>query len=332
MSSRTDHDEALRLKLEQWAADGLLSTEQAAAILDHERAAESSPGRIPLASEAVGYIGGALILAAVALVVGRRWDEFDAPARIAVLAIPTLLLTFAGWWAGSSDEPALVRLGSLLWFLSCAGLAGTLTVVFVDAMYDGDPPEHGGLLLVAGGVAVWSGVEWWMRKLPLQHAAFFIASMLAVCGVVNGLEGIRDTDYSPIAWGAAVWIFGLVWTGLGIGNRLTPTVLARVLGSAAMLAAAQLVAADARVAGLWLGLATTALLIGIGVNKSVVPELLVGTAGAFQWSPQFAIYYLADAFGAEVALFAVGALLLGAAALLARTYRRVLSAERATLR
>ena len=96
------------------------------------------------------------------------------------------------------------------------------------------------------------------------------------------------------------------------------------IGAAAMLGGAQVITVDARVTGLWLGVLTAVLLIVFGVATSVVPELLVGTAGAFQWAPQFALYYLADAFGADVALFVVGAFLLAAAALLTRTYRHVL--------
>ena len=328
MTNQTDRADELRRKLEEWTNDGLISAEQAAAILQHERDAPRSQGRIPLAAESVGYIGGALILAAVALVIGRRWDSLGAPARVTVVAVPTLVVALAGWWAGRSKEPALVRLASLLWFMSCAGVAGSLTVAFIDALYDGDPPRHGGLLFVSALVAAWSGVEWWMRKAPLQQLAFFVASLVTVCGLVDGLEGVRTTHYSTIVWGVAVWLFGLTWTMLGVTDRLTPAILARVLGSAAMLGAAQVITADARVAGLWLGGATAAMLIAAGVVRSTVPELLVGTAGVFQWSPQFAIYYLADAFGAEVSLFAVGVLLLGAAAFLARTLRRVRGGHR----
>ena len=66
------------------------------------------------------------------------------------------------------------------------------------------------------------------------------------------------------------------------------------------------------------------LLIAIGVWQADLLLLLLGAAGLFQWAPQLAIYYLADAIGTEVTLLVVGVLLLGVAFAFTRLYRRVL--------
>jgi hypothetical protein len=213
----------------------------------------------------------------------------------------------------------------VLWVLSAAALAGTMIVVFADVMYDGNPPEHGGPLLVGGVVAVWAGVEYALRRLPLQQLVLFAASLATVLGVINALEGGRDQAFSTIVWGLAVWAFGAAWTALGVSEHLEPSEVARLIGPATVLIGAQVVRADAEVLGLWLGLVSAALLIGVGVWRADLLVLLAGAAGLFQWAPQLAVFYLADAIGTEATLLVVGVLLLGVAYAFTRLYLRVRS-------
>ena len=219
---------------------------------------------------------------------------------------------------------------SAVWVLSVAAVAGAIAVVFVDAMYLGDPPAHGGLLFVGGMVAVWAGGEYALRRLPLQQLAFFAASLVTVLGCVDALQAGRDRGFSTIVWGLAVWGFGTVWTALGVRGRFTPSEVARLIGPATLLIGAQVVRSDAHahvpgVLGLWLGLGSALLLIAVGVWRADLLVLLVGAVGLFQWAPQLAIFYLADAIGTEATLLVVGLLLLGAAYAFTRLYRRVRS-------
>jgi hypothetical protein len=218
-------------------------------------------------------------------------------------------------------------MGSVVWVLSTVALAGAMTVVFVDLLYDGDPPEHGGLLFVGGFVSVWAGVEYALRRLPLQQLVLFAALLVTVLGVVNAFEAGRDRDFSTIVWGVAVWAFGVAWTALGASGRLEPSEVARLVGPATVLFGSQLIRVDAEAFGLWMGLASAALLVAGGVWRTDSLVLLGGTVGLFQWSPQLAIFYLADAIGTEVTLLVVGVLLLAVAYAFTRLYRRVRAAE-----
>ena len=76
-----------------------------------------------------------------------------------------------------------------------------------------------------------------------------------------------------------------------------------------------------------MGLASAALLVAVGVWRTDLLVLLGGAVGLFQWSPQLAILYLADAIGTEVTLLLVGVLLLAVAYTFTRLYRHVRSTE-----
>jgi hypothetical protein len=174
-------------------------------------------------------------------------------------------------------------------------------------------------------VAVWAGVEYALRRLPLQQLALYGALLVTVLGVVDALESVREQSFSTIAWGLAVWAFGASWTALGATGRLEPSDVARLVGLATVLVGTQLIRVDAEVFGLWMGLASAALLVAVGVWRTDLVVLLGGAVGLFQWSPQLAIFYLADAIGTEVTLLIVGVLLLAVAFTFTRLYRRVRS-------
>lgn len=313
----------LERTLREWHEHGLLDAEEIAPILRYEAARAAPRSRIPLVAEAVGYVGSALVFTAIALLIGRRWDELAVAARVAVLAVPALAAAAAGWWVGSQRDEAFERMGSVLWLLSSAAFAGALVVVFVDVFYDGDPPQHGGLLFVSALVALWTFGQYALRRLALQQLALFASLVATVFGVVNAMEASRSRGFSTMVGGLALWGFGVAWTGLGLWRRLMPDELARFFGPAAVLIAAQVVRVDARDLGLWLGLGSAAAFVAIAVARADLIVLFAGTVGLFQWSPQVALHYLADSIGTEATLIVVGALLIAGATVFTRLFQRV---------
>lgn len=316
-------------QLATWRDAGLLDDRQIAPILAFEEAAHGPRSRVPIAAEAVGYVGAALIFGAFAMLVGNNFEDLARPVRVLALGLPAVLAAVAGWFAGRADDPASERLGSVLWVLAAALLAGTLIEVWVDVVHDGDAPAHGGVLFVAAGVLVWAVVAYAMRRAPLQQLVLFGATVATVLGVVDATDAGREPGWSTVAWGSALWAVGAGWAAAGIARRPAPRVLATLLGAGALLVGAQVVRIDNTVAGLWLGIATAAVLLGVGVARADAFVLLAGAAGLFQWSPQVAVYYLEPAVGIEATLLVVGLALLGAALGFARLYRRV-RAGRAT--
>lgn len=310
----------LETLLGAWRDAGLIEPSQIDPILRFEEARAEPHSRFPLAAEAVGYVGAALIVGAVASLVANRFDDLGTGARVAVFAVPAVLAAVAGWWVGTKDDPAFGRLGSVLWVVAAGLLAGTLVEVFVDVVHDGDPPEHGGPLFVGAGVLVWGLVAYLLRRRPLQLLVVFGASVATALGLINAFE---SGDPHATTYALTLWGVGLVWFGIAAARRATPTELAMVLGAATALIGAQILRGETEVLAIWLGMATAAAFVAWGVGRAEVAALLAGAAGLFQWSPQLAIHYLEDTLGTEATLLFVGLVLIGAAAIFTRLYRRV---------
>jgi hypothetical protein len=320
---RAGHQDLAGL-LAEWSDAGLLRAEQIEPILRHEVAKAAPRSRFPLAAEAVGYVGAALVVGAVASLVANRFGDLATPGRVAVFAVPAVLAGVAGWWIGERPDPAFRRLGSVLWVVAALLLMGTLIEVFVDVIHDGDPPEHGGPLFVGAGVLVWGLVAYALRRRTLQLLVVIGASVATALGVVNAVE---TGDPHPAAYALTLWALGLGWFAIGASRRIQPYELPTLVGAAAALIGAQILRPEATVAALWLGLATAAVFVVWGVARAEVTSLLIGAAGLFQWSPQLAIYYLEDTLGTEATLLAVGLVLLGMSAVFTRLYRRARAGE-----
>ncbi|MGD9793929.1 MAG: DUF2157 domain-containing protein, partial [Acidimicrobiia bacterium] len=148
----------LRRKLEQWTSAGLITRDQSEAIYAAEHEAAPPPPRVPLATEAVGYVGSALVLTAIGMIIGNTWDDIGAAAHIAVLAVPTIAVIAAGAFVLRSTDAAMARLGSVLWALSVAGTAATTVVTILVITGDSDTPSRGSPLMVGSAAAVVAAV------------------------------------------------------------------------------------------------------------------------------------------------------------------------------
>ena len=212
------------------------------------------------------------------------------------------------------------RLGSVLWLLAVAGIAGVAGEVWVDAVHDGDAPVQGAALFVGAVSLVVAAPTWWLRRLELQQLAMLGAAVTTVVGLVDAVAATRDTEMTPLAAGLAVSVLGAGWLAGGLFGRLPPLLLARLSGSFLVLIGTQIIREGNDHAGLWLGLAAAVALLVIGVAWSHIDLLLAGTVGLFQWTPQIALFYLEDTLGAEATLFVIGTLFIVLAGLMSRLY------------
>jgi hypothetical protein len=123
----------------------------------------------------------------------------------------------------------------------------------------------------------------------------------------------------------AIWGIGVAWLLLAWGQQLRPPTTAYALGSLAVLFGPQMMRFDDATWPLLLGLVTAGLLLTFSVALRNTILLGFGAAGIFIFVPQIIFEYFGDTIGVPLALFLTGAVLLGAALLIARLRTEVVS-------
>lgn len=312
---------ALRGKLDEWVGADLITADEATAVEQYEAThVVPSPSRLPLVSEAIGYLGTGLVIAAVGLVIGQRWDDINTAGRIATFAVPAVVAFAVGWWTGRRHEEPLERLASVLWVLGGAAVAGAAAVIWVDAIHDGDAPEQGGALFIGGIAFVAMLAAYLLRREPLQHLALFATAVATTAGLVDAIAGWADADTPLLGVGLSLFGLAVVWLALGVFDRLEPAILARLLGAGLALFSPMMVSGANRPTGLWLGLGAAVAMLVVGVLRTELVLLLAGALGLFISVPQVALHYLKDTLGASATLAIIGVLLVAMAAGLSRIY------------
>ncbi len=169
---------------------GTLSRREADAVRHALSDAEPTSVRRRIA-ELVGYVGGALLLAGAALVVGTSWDSFSHAGRVWLLIGVTVLLIGAAVALRNRVAGVLLALGALT-----GGLAGSVA-------FDAHPALAGGL---AGLVLAVAGYAAWPAVFALPVAG--LAGASTVVGLVD-LAGL-----SPSWIGGGLLLLAAVWAVL----------------------------------------------------------------------------------------------------------------------
>lgn len=288
-----------RQKLDEWETAGLLDPAQARRIREHEDAADTG---LAAWQEALGYLGATLALSAGALLVEDLWTDLTVVARLALVGALATALTVIGGALGPAGAPARQRLASLLLAagtLAVAWLAGLTAAELLDW-------DEAAVVLAVGALAgMHAGVAWWWQQSPLQELAAFAAAVT----VVAGLLLLPAISPAPLYVGLAVWGLGAAWAVLAQAEVVRPVRTGTAVGLLAIGVGAQIAATgDARVVGLWLGLASTAAVLAVGAVRANVLPLGFGAAGIAVFVPQMVFHLFADTVAAPIALLVVGVL------------------------
>ena len=121
-------DTSLAPLVEHWVAIGIITPEQGAHMLADLRAAP--PARLggrggSVAVEALGYLGGAIVVIAVTAILAQGWDDLATGLRLLVVGLASALPLAAGWVVPRSLGDVGVRLRSALWLVSTVAFAGS---------------------------------------------------------------------------------------------------------------------------------------------------------------------------------------------------------------
>ena len=312
--------------LETLVSANLITEDQSKAILafESQRQRAASSQRVPLISEALGYLGAGLATAAMGVLLSDQWPELAVGVRLAIPLAGAVLLVIAGWLLRDSAEPAFARFGSVLWAMSVASTAWASSI-FANDVLDISPAAQD--VVIAVVVAALALLLYAMRRTVLQQIAMGAGVIALVTSVVSMRypEIIGPEASGPnTAIGFAVWITAMVWLLLAYRKVLAPQPLAYGLGSFAALQAISAVSfaegATGHV-GMALGLLTAAGLIvaSVWLHNNVL--LIIGAVGGFRFLIETVDHFFRDTLGTPLVLLATGVILLVVAFLTMRLRR-----------
>ena len=145
----------LRLSTEvtTWVSEGLITEEQGARLLARGPVVAPPahhPAATSVVAEALGYLGGVVVLVGALLIGARVWHQLDTTGRLVLLGLAAALLVAAGAAVPTRLGPPGQRLRAVLWTASLGATAATFGVLAVDVL-DLDGPEVGHLLQLGLG-------------------------------------------------------------------------------------------------------------------------------------------------------------------------------------
>jgi hypothetical protein len=301
-------------RVRRWAGSGLITAEQAERILAAENLpAERSatPSRASLVAEALGYVGGVLVLIGAVTVAGRYWSQIGMGGRLGITFGAAALLLATGAAAPARRTEVGRRLRGVCWLLSAA-LLGTGLALLGDEVLNlrGESVA----LLAAGGTAAPAAVLWWRHRGVLQQAA-----LLAALAVAAGSATAHLPNGEDAVVGLAVWGVGAGWSVLGWGGVIAARNAAYVLGGAVVVIGAQFTIDTG-----WGAVLAIASVVGLVVAGAWLRELVllgVGAVGTLLTVPAVLSQYFPDTLAVPFALVGCGALLVAGAVYTARLRR-----------
>lgn len=304
-------------RLDAWSRERLITPQQADAIRAHEASRLAAPdsqiakkGRTTPLTEALAYLGVALAVAAVAVIVGRSWSDFPTETRVAIPGVIVIGLFLLGWRTRNASDPALGRLSRVAWLFS------TIALVWCAAELTVDSEGRWPLLWTGAAASVYAAALYLVRPAALQHVALLLALALLVGGLLFD---------APVAIWSVIWALGVLWIVLGWREVLVGRGTAYTIGTIVALvsAAGAAVTADARVT--WLTIVNGAVLIGAGVALRHTPMLVLAAIGLFVGIVMTTDEYLGGGTATAVGLLVAGIVVLAVAVVASRLRRTAAS-------
>jgi len=342
----TEDPDDLSVRLERWAAAGLISASEAAGIARWERLNQPQAGvpdapltadradfparRRSVVIESLAYLGGAVILVGLVLATIGYWPGLSRWARVAIPLATTAVLLLAGAMAPPASGAAASRLRGTLWLVSSATLAVLLAVVT-------DVPSLAGpdaFLIVAGGTVIGSLALWLMHRAMPQQVATFVAVEALAVAIANEMPHAGGTPEGAsmvcvaVAWGAAAW-FRLLPAGRWESASRTHRSRGRPRDAQCRVGVA-LAAVGAAVGGVvlaaqqdlpWLAAVPIVLVVSSAIATADLLVLGIGAAGTLVVLPMVVHSYVESVLSMALVLLASGAVLVAIAVGVARRRR-----------
>ena len=296
--------------VERWVAIGIITPEQGALLQADLRAAP--PARLAargssVAVEALGYLGGAIVVIAVTAIVAQGWDDLGTGLRLLVVGLASALPLVAGSVVPRNLADVGVRLRSALWLVSTVAFASFLLVLTDQAL---DLGPHAVAITTSAVTAAYAGVLWANHRTILQQAATMVAVAVTAATSIDALEVSGDLPGTGVVATGVVWAL-LAWRGLVGTPRLA------LAGGAAMAVVGTMLTAGSD-AGMGLMLLTVSVVVVVAVVRRDLLLLAVGTLGVLESIPAALSRWFPDSRVAPYVLLVAGVALVLTAVGIAR--------------
>lgn len=296
----------------EWARAGIITEGQRDSLVSAHRGERLGESAVPsrtraLAFEGLGYVGGAIVIAAAVMLTLQYWADLSDVVRLAITGCAWVALLVAGAAVRVTSPTGLARrLRSVLWLAAVAAAAVVASVIGDRlALKDADL----GVLVGCSAAAV-AAILWWLWSAPLQQAATFVAAAGA------GAALIAQQTTSDALFGLGPWAAGGAWALFGS----TADGIARRLGLAAGSAMAifgAMITAETN-SGMVLLVVTLVAVAATALALGDLVMLAVGSLGIVLNVPQAADRWFPGSVAAPVALLAAGVLVIVLAVVAAR--------------
>jgi hypothetical protein len=302
------HD--LDRRLDTWTKEHLISRDEAGAIWAFEAYRLGRPDtrkvRTTPLTEALAYLGVALAVAALGVILGRVWQDLPTAAQIAIPGLVALALLVVGWATRRSSDPAVARVSHVAWFASAGAVAWFVAELTVEAF---GATHRWPVLWTGVATAGYAAALYVARPAALQHVALLVGLALVAGGALFD---------SPLAVWSVIWVLGLLWIVLGWRGLLAGRTTAYTVGTIVALASAVAVPGSAGRGLMWLAVVNAAALIAAAVALRQTPMLVLASIGLFQATVGAIGRYLGGGLGAAVGLLVAGVAVLLVALLVSR--------------
>ena len=313
----------LDTQVADWITAGIITEEQGALIRD--RAKDLPAARQPVAPaaalpadrraelrsyaiEALGYLGGLLVVIAATLLANLYWDDLGVGARLGVLGGAAVGLVVAGRLAPADRGDAWSRLRAVLWAAATVAVAG-FAAVYADEVLDWRESDMA--LAVSGTATAVAALLWLAHRVVLQQVVLMVGAMLTAGAAMDQLV---DGDWGV---GLGIWAVALAWAVLGWTRRLRPPSVAMAFGALGMVFGAS--ATMSYDAGIVLALLTVAGVVVAAVLARELPLLAAGAFGTLMIVPRAMDAWFPGELTAPFVLLGVGAGLVVLAVWIARS-------------
>lgn len=300
----------LEAALDGLVHDGSLSASQAELVrLRYESTDAPSDSRTSVLAEIAGYVGGAFLVIAIAIITASKWEVFSQWQRAVLFGAIAVILFGLGLFVGSATT-VKSRLSGVLYGFSAASTTATIVII--------QSTNNEPTLAFLGGTAI-ALIGFYLVQSFVGHAVLF--GFIFIAGIM------AISDLSPQGSETAMFValyfllLGTVWLALTY-FKYVDEFLGYIFGGGTLFIATQIFFIDSeRLISYLLMIYVAALTTWLYLRVNRWPILLTAVLTTTVGVGEFVASTLGGSLGSALGLFAAGVALVTSSLLALRNKR-----------